>query len=244
MNKNIKLKKDLTSIELGPQAKGFVSFLSKDSSLNSVVKDFRYGYIRASSFFKKKIPKVKLTLVYSREEMNNLVRNKTSSWFVGYADSSSKIFMFSPSVFDRESDHSKKDFRKVLCHEICHLFIRQIHNSYEPVWLEEGLAYCVAGQESELKNSNPIFNNPEVIFFIDTRNRWNKTLYDQPDIPYALSFLLVDFLIKNFGKEKIIRFLISLKGRYSRRVFCQNFRMLYKKDIKLVLGEFFAKQIA
>ena len=83
MNKNIKLEKDLISIELGPQAKGFVSFLSKDSSLNSVVKDFRYGYIRASSFFKKKIPKVKLTLVYSREEMNNLVRNKTPSWFVG-----------------------------------------------------------------------------------------------------------------------------------------------------------------
>ncbi|OGH14839.1 MAG: hypothetical protein A2860_00565 [Candidatus Levybacteria bacterium RIFCSPHIGHO2_01_FULL_37_33] len=242
MSKDISSERNLTSIELGPQAKGFVSFFSKDPSLNRVIKDFRYGYIRASSFFKKKIPKVKLTLVYSREEMNNLLGYKTASWFVGYAGSSSKIFMLSPSVFDRESNHSKRDFRKVLCHEICHLFIRQIHNSYEPVWLEEGLAYCVAGQESRLKNSNPIFNNPEVIFLIDTRNRWNKTIGSQPDVPYALAFLLVDFLIRRYDKDRVIKLLMSLEGRYNKKTFCQKFKELYGKDIKLILKEFFSRQ--
>jgi hypothetical protein len=242
MRKNINSEKNLTSIGLGHQTKGFISFLSKDSSINNVIKDFRYGYIRASSFFKKRIPKVKLTLVYSREEMNNLLGYKTASWFVGYADSSSKIFMFSPSVFDKESNHSKRDFRKVLCHEISHLFIRQIHNSYEPVWLEEGLAYCVAGQESSLKNSNPIFNNPEAIFLIDTRNRWNKTIDSQPDVPYALAFLLVDFLIRYYSKDRVIKLLMSLEGRYNKKRFCQKFRRLYGKDIKLILKEFFSKQ--
>ena len=242
MSKNIDSEKNLTGIELGPQAKGVVSFLSKDPSLNRAIKDFKYGYIRASSFFKKKIPEVKLTLVYSREEMNNLIGQKTASWFVGYADSSSKIFMFSPSVFDRESNHNKKDFRKVLCHEICHLFIRQIHNSYEPVWLEEGLAYCVAGQESRLKNSNPIFNNPKALFLIDTRNRWNKTIGSQPDVPYALAFLLVDFLIRYYSKDRVIKLLMSLEGRYNKKKFCQKFRKLYGKDIKLILKEFFSRQ--
>ena len=89
MNKDINSKKNLTSIGLGHQTKGFISFLSKDPSLNKVIKDFRYGYIRASNFFKKEIPKVKLTLVYSREEMNNLLGYKTASWFVGYAGFSS-----------------------------------------------------------------------------------------------------------------------------------------------------------
>lgn len=242
MGKDINSEKNLAGIELGPQAKGFVSFLAKDPSLNRAIKDFRYGYIRASSFFKKKIPKVKLTFVYSREEMNNLIGHKTPSWFVGYADSFSKIFMFSPSVFDRESNHSKRDFRKVLCHEICHLFIRQIHNSYEPVWLEEGLAYYVAGQESRLKNINPIFNNSEAIFLIDTRNRWNKTIGSQPDVPYALSFMFVDFLIRYYGKDRVIRLLMSLKDRYKRKTFCQKFRGLYGKDIKLILKEFFSRQ--
>ena len=242
MSKDINLEKNLTSIELGPQAKGFVYFLSKDPSLNRVIKDFRYGYIRASSFFKKKIPKVKLTLVYSRKEMNNLIGHKTPSWFVGYADSSSKIFMFSPSVFDRESNHSKKDFRKVLCHEISHLLIRQIHNSYEPVWLEEGLAYCVAGQKSRIKNSNPIFNNPKALFLIDTRNRWNKTINSQPDVPYAFAFLLVDFLIRCYSKERIIKLLMSLGSRYNKKIFCQKFRKLYGKDIKLILKEVFSRQ--
>lgn len=242
MSKNINSEKNLTIIELGPQAKGFVSFFPEDPSLNRVIKDFRYGYIRASNFFKKKISRVKLTLVYSREEMNNLIGHKTASWFVGYADSLGKIFMFSPSVFDRESDHSKRDFRKVLCHEICHLFIRQIHNSYEPVWLEEGLAYCVAGQESRLKNSNPIFNNPEAIFLIDTRNQWNKTIGSQPDVPYALAFLLVDFLIRCYSKDRVIKLLMSLGGRYSRKRFCQKFKELYGKDIKLILKKFFSRQ--
>lgn len=242
MSKNINSKKNLISIELGSQAKGFVSFLSKDPSLNRVIKDFRYGYIRASSFFKKKISKVRLTLVYSREEMNDLIGYQTPSWFVGYADSSSKIFMFSPSVFNRESEHSKRDFRKVLCHEICHLFIRQIHKSYEPVWLEEGLAYCVAGQESRLKNSSPIFNNPEAIFLIDTRNRWNETIGSQPDVPYALAFLLVDFLIRCYSKDRIIKLLMSLRGRYNKRRFCQKFKKLYGKDIKLLLKKFFSRQ--
>jgi len=242
MSKDINSRKNLTSIELGPQAKGFVSFLSKDPSLNRIIKDFKCGYIRASSFFKKEIPKVKLTLVYSRGEMDSLIGYKTASWFVGYADFSNEIFIFSPSVFDRESNHSKRDFRKVLCHEICHLFIRQIHNSYEPVWLEEGLAYYVAGQKSRLKNSNPIFNNPKAIFLIDTRNRWNKTIGSQPDVPYALAFLLVDFLIRRYNKNRVIKLLMSLKGRYDRKRFCQKFRKIYGKDIKLILKEFFSKQ--
>ncbi|MCL5435417.1 MAG: hypothetical protein M1405_03445 [Patescibacteria group bacterium] len=242
MNKNINLEKNLTSLELGYQAKGFVAFLSKDSSLNRVIKDFRCGYTRASSFFKKEISKVKLTLVYSREEMDSLIGYKTASWFVGYAGFSNEIFILSPSVFDKESNHSKRDFRKVLCHEICHLFIRQIHHSYEPVWLEEGLAYWVAGQKSRLRNSNPIFNNPKAIFLIDTRIRWNKTISSQPDVPYALAFLLVDFLIKRYSKDSIVKLLMSLEGRYSKKKFCQKFRKLYGKDIKLIMEEFFSIQ--
>ncbi len=242
MSKDINSEKNLTSIELGPKAKGFVSFLAKDPSRNRVIKDFRYGYIRASSFFKKKISKVKLTLVYSRKEMNSLIGYKTASWFVGYADFSNEIFIFSPSVFDRESNHSKKDFRKVLCHEIAHLFIRQIHNSYEPVWLEEGLAYYVAGQRDKFKNSNPIFNNPEAIFLIDTRNRWNRTINNHPGVPYALAFSLIDFLIRCYNKDKLIKLLLSLGGRYCKKRFCQKFRKVYGKDIKLILKEFFSKQ--
>lgn len=242
MNKDIDLERNLTSIELGHQAKGFVSFLATDPSLNSVIKDFRYGYTRASNFFKKEILNVKLTLIYSREEMDSLIGYKTASWFVGYADFSNEIFILSPSVFDKESNHSKKDFRKVLCHEICHLFIRQIHNSYEPVWLEEGLAYWVAGQKSRLRNSNPIFNNPKAIFLIDTRNRWNKTIGSQPNVPYALAFLFVDFLIRRYNKNRVIKLLMSLGTRYNKKSFCQKFRKVYGKDIKLILKEFFSRQ--
>lgn len=242
MSNDINSGKNLTSIELGPQAKGFVSFLAKDPSLNKVIKDFRYGYIRASSFFKKDISEIKLTLVYSRKELNNLFGRQTPDWFVGYANFSNEIIILSPLIWEKESSHQRDEFNKTLCHEIAHLFIRQIHNSYEPVWLEEGLAYCVAGQKSRLRNSNPIFNNPEAIFLIDTRNRWNKTIGSQPDVPYALAFLLVDFLIRRYNKDRVIKLLMSLEGRYNKKRFCQKFRKLYGKDIKLILKEFFSRQ--
>ncbi|KKR91113.1 MAG: hypothetical protein UU41_C0047G0009 [Candidatus Roizmanbacteria bacterium GW2011_GWA1_41_13] len=113
MSKDINSGKNLTSIELGPQAKGFVSFLAKDPSLNRAIKDFRYGYIRASSFFKKKIPKVKLTLVYSREEMNNLTGHKTASWFVGILErffvTKSAIYLFGKFITLMNPYGLKKD---------------------------------------------------------------------------------------------------------------------------------------
>ncbi|MEK7622322.1 MAG: hypothetical protein AAB430_00495 [Patescibacteria group bacterium] len=242
MSKDINSRKNLTNIALGSQVKGFVSFLAKDPSLNMTIKDFRLGYIRASKFFKIKIPEIKLTLVYSRKELDNLFGRQTPDWLVSYANSSNEIFILSPSVWEEESSHPRDEFNKTLCHEITHLFIRQIHNSYEPVWLEEGLAYYVAGQKSRLKNSNPIFNNPEAIFLIDTRSQWNKTIDSQPNVPYALAFLLVNFLIRCYGKDRIINLLMSLKGSYSKKRFCQKFRKIYGKDIKLILKKFFFRQ--
>lgn len=242
MRDKVLVSKILKRINLSSYEIGLLYHSIDDANLATVIDGFKKGYIQASNFFKTKIPEIKVTLVYSRKELDNLFDCQTPDWLVSYANSSNEIFILSPSVWEKESSHPRDEFNKTLCHEIAHLFIRQIHNSYEPVWLEEGLAYCVAGQSSRLKNSNPIFNNPEVVFLIDTRNQWNKIIYSQPDIPYALAFLLVDFLIRYYSKDRIIKLLISLKGRYSRKTFCQKFRKLYGKDIKLILKEFFSRQ--
>ena len=53
MSNIINSNRNLITIELNTQAKGYISFLSEDPSLNTIIKDFRYSYTRASNFFKK-----------------------------------------------------------------------------------------------------------------------------------------------------------------------------------------------
>ena len=57
MSKDINSGKNLTSIELGPQAKGFVSFFPEDPSLNRVIKDLDMVIFELQVFLKRKFPK-------------------------------------------------------------------------------------------------------------------------------------------------------------------------------------------
>lgn len=216
-----------------PQNIAFVYYSPKEKDIEKIVSDLSEGYQRIFQFFGFGIPSLKLVLLYTRKEMDELRQEKTPSWLVGQADKNT-ICLFSPSVFEKESIHKRSEFKKVLFHEMTHLFICQIHSSFEPRWLEEGLAYFVAGQRGKEFDSR-FFLNQELPFLIDIERRWQKAL---PHGAYTISFLLVEFLIKRFGKEKIIKFLSSLQGKYNRKKLCQNFRQIYGQEITEVVEEF------
>lgn len=235
--------KTLKIVKFSSEEEGLIYYVKDDINLADVASDFKKGYLQASKFFNAKIPKIKLILVYSRKELDDLFGRQTLDWFVGYANSSNEIFILSLSVWEQESSHSRNEFNKTLCHEIAHLFIRQIHRSYEPVWLDEGLAYIIAEQKVKLqKNSYPNLQNPNIMFLLDTKKNWEQTIAKEPDAPYAISFSLVDFLIRRFGKQKIFQLLTRLNGRYHKMKFCQKMEEVYEKSIDEVMKEFLDAQ--
>jgi len=217
-----------------PQNVAFVYFSPKEKNIKKVVHDLVDGYQRIFQFFGFGIPSLRLVLLYTRKEIDELRQEKTPSWLVGQADKNT-ICLFSPSVFEKVSPHRRSEFKKVLLHEMTHLFIRRIHSSFEPRWLEEGLAYFVAGQRGKKQFNSHFFLNKELPFLLDSEKRWQKAL---PYGAYTISFLLVKFLIKRFGKEKIIKFLSSLRGKYNRKKLCQNFEQIYGQKITEEVKEF------
>ncbi len=153
-------------------------------------------------------------LLNSREDINKLKSRRTEDWLVGWA-SGCNIFILNEKNFTSESDHKdKSDFWKVLKHEYCHLYFKQITGGDYPRWLNEGLACFLAGQVKKEPSGEDIFK----IF----------DYYDKSDEKtYRVGYFWVEILIEKFGKEKAIKLLKSLDSKTSSAEFAQKFKQNY-----------------
>ena len=106
--------------------------------------------------------------------------------------------MLSQESFSKYSSHkNKEEFWQALKHEYCHIYFRQITGGSYPLWLNEGLANYLAGQEK--KETNPL----------DVFSYFNKT---DTGI-YNVGYFWIKFLIKKFGKKKIVQLIHNLKTK-------------------------------
>ncbi len=187
------------------------------------------SYQKNLNFFGEEKSNIKIKFLYQRSEMDKLCGHKTAKWQVGYANKN-QIYIFSPSVFGKESDHPKSDFDYVLTHEIAHLFINEFLGINYPKWLHEGIAGYVAEQYKirEVENIDD---------FSDLHNKegWNKF----HNYPQAFSF--TKYLIDQFGKEKILEFLknlsSSLNRKHSYEEFLDFFNKFFKNDFNKIAFE-------
>lgn len=210
-------------------------YSSKDKTVNEITRYLQTGYTAVSQFFSFQLPPFELVLLYSRQEMDECIGEKTPPWLAGQAKFANTICLFSPSVIEKITPHKKQEFATLICHEMVHLFIRQVNKSFVPRWLEEGLAYFLAGQKIKEPVDFQFISNPLLPFHLDTEKQWAKAI---PHGAYAIAFLLVNFLIKRFGRGKVLKLLTSLKGKYSKKAFCQEFARIYKLELKKITAEF------
>ena len=142
----------------------------------------------------------KIYMIHYREEMDIIQETKTEDWVVGHTrDYGTKIFIFDPEYYEKETGKKQKYFKKLLKHEIVHVYIREIVNGKCPRWLNEGLAYYLANQQISDK---PL---EEIVNCIDS----HETFVVEH---YRPSGRLVTMLIEKYGKEKIINLLKSSKN--------------------------------
>lgn len=229
-------KKEL--FNLSDTAKGKIYYLMDDNSIGEVKKMLQQCYQRNVKFFKREIKGVSLVLLYTRQEMDDLSGHETPPWLVGRADqpAQNQICIFSPKVFEQVSNHKKNEFKKILCHEIAHLFTAAIHRGYKPQWIDEGLACFVAGQINLSSNSCIIFN-PQTIFQLGTSKQWSKNVAKPSIQGYWHSFRAVSYLIKKYDKLQLLYFLSSLGDRCSNKIFYKKFRNVYNKDFLEVMKQ-------
>jgi len=181
------------------------------------------AYQANRKFFGKDSSKIKITFLYQRAQMDKICKRKTQNWEVGHAFSQQNInhiAIFSPTVFDKVSNHPKSDFFYTLVHEIAHIFTHDLLGFYYPKWLHEGLAGYIA-QQYRIRPVKYIYNFSKLH---DSKN-WNQYHH------YPQAFSFTKYLIDKLGKKKMLQFLKNLPKTLGRHH--------YPKDFTQFFNEFF-----
>jgi len=92
------------------------------------------------------------------------------------------------------SEHTYDDILEIIVHEYIHALVYQ-KNEMPNIWLDEGVATYLAGQKSKLPPAIPGF---EALQAEDM-----GTFLDNDG--YAFSYVYVEYLVKTYGNEKVIR---------------------------------------
>lgn len=192
--------------------------LVKSKSINNLVEKHTESLEKFWGIKLKKEPI--LTLLNSRKEIDSIRKSKTDRKLVGWFWQERNIFILDPSKFKRESVFSKKDFERILLHEISHLFFYQIAKSSCPAWLNEGLACYLAGQTSEKEK-----------YTIDDISQLIGCYYEFDRNIFNVSYALVEKLINYKGKKKFIELIESIAGNTNEKHFKSIFKKIYKLEL-------------
>ena len=200
---------------------------------NSKIEDFlKTTKKELNKFFNFEIQEPAVMLLNSREQINSIWEQKTADWLVGGAKilngtKNGIIFILSPDAFPKYSSHKKEEFWQVLKHEYCHIYFRQITGGSYPLWLNEGLANYLAGQKKN--GGNPL----DVFSYFD----------EVGGGIYNVGYYWVEFLIKKFGKKKMVQLIHGLKTEreMTPRLFADIFQNIYgfkfnRRELTIVLN--------
>lgn len=177
-------------------------FNSKIDSKIKLEKLISTAYQANKKFFGKNPSKIKIIFLYQRLQMNKVCRRKTEKWEVGHAfiqNNTNYITIFSPTVFNKVSNHPKSDFSHILTHEIAHVFAHNLLGFYYPKWFDEGLAGFVAKQY-KIRPVKYIHKFSK----LHDKKGWNQ--YHN----YAQAFSFVKYLFDKLTKKKMLQFLQKL----------------------------------
>jgi hypothetical protein len=159
-----------------------------------------------------------LFLLKSRRDIDHIRKEKTDNRLVGWFWREKFLFILDPEKFETESVFQKKDFQKILKHELSHFFFLQATGGTLPSWLNEGLACYLAEQKYQ-----------EVIS-MDLINRLIACHYQFDRSLFAHSYLLVEKIINHKGENNFISFLKSFKKNINENEFKKIFKEFFQID--------------
>ncbi len=171
----------------------------EDKTATKVIRTIQKNFSRLRKFFGFTIPQIKIHLLYSRAKVDKIWGAKTPNWICGFTKKNNTIYMLSPLISGEVSGHPEKDMRRIVIHEIVHLFIKRI-NKNPLAWVNEGVALFLANQK---KSRN--FKESDWQFFINrffTRDIDYRSFAQHKG--YVISYWLVKTIAKKFGRKKLI----------------------------------------
>lgn len=168
---------------------------------------------------------VVIRLHESRAKYDRQIGMKTPGWHVGNTSADGSIDLLHPNSFEKHSSHPKSDFIKVLKHELWHAFVKKIAGAAAiPVWLNEGLAMYVAGQDVQHKNQQGYYIEENFAAKLSTEHGWNMYVNYSA---YRYACLFTCFLAEKYSLEKLLKLLRSLNKNYYHLHFEEKFKEIF-----------------
>ncbi len=199
-----------------------------DKTIGEATKSFVQNYKKLISFFGVQPPKISIYFIYDRKKMDKHWGEKTGKWLVAMVDSKSiyVVYIFSPLVFEKLTSHKRDKIIPIITHETAHTFVSQI-NKRCFYWTNEGVCQFVENWKLDNKIDKKHWNwFRKNKILIDADISWPKVIDHQG---YKISYHLVDYIIKKYGKEAVIKLLKIRRD--------SNDKNLEKKMAKILGGD-------
>lgn len=172
---------------------GFAHILCKPENTEEFIETLGLAYAKNRAFFSRKINRFNLVIAYSKLEVDRLLERNSHENFISSANSQN-IFLFYPRVVEEIPSliRRKVYLKKLLTHEVNHVFYSQITGSHKPKWLCEGLAnylsdYFVSDDYAKrLKRERP------QLCYKLYKSKFNQQIKHL----YPMSYLAVKYLVE------------------------------------------------
>jgi hypothetical protein len=191
-----------------------------------IIKTARKAYQKNLKFFKRKPKSYRIQLVYSKQEMSNYFEGNVK-WMIG-SQLRNKIVIYSPTVIKKIINFKNISYLQILTHETSHIFLNNLYKTKKPFWMQEGIALNVHKYKFDKKKFLIKLKKQSNLNIFLCRYK-EATFLKILDVIGPASYLLVKYLINNFGKSKILNFM----NKYSKKPTKENFNKLFYRVYKL-----------
>jgi hypothetical protein len=176
-------------------------------------------------FFELRLKKdtFKVVTVIDRKTIDMHFQKKTPRWIVGWTNGK-EIYILCKENFERDSIHkyTPKKYQEMIKHELAHAFFLKLSGGRDyPTWLWEGVSIYASGQLKKKKRPKKIKQ------FLHYYKRMGKGVYKE-------SGFVVEALVREAGKGKLLELIKALKDIKSNKEFKKAFKEIYGFDLKYV----------